>query len=48
MPEEDEPSEEYNFKDWKVADLRDFASKNNIKIPTKSKLPLQIQNPQMW
>jgi chromatin segregation and condensation protein Rec8/ScpA/Scc1 (kleisin family) len=37
MPEEDEPSEEYNFKDWKVAELRDFASKNNIKIPTKSK-----------
>jgi chromatin segregation and condensation protein Rec8/ScpA/Scc1 (kleisin family) len=37
MPEEDEPSEEYNFKDMKVADLRDFASKNNIKIPTKSK-----------
>ena len=37
MPEEDEPSEEYNFKDWKVADLRDFASKNNIKVPTKAK-----------
>ena len=37
MPEENETSEEYNFKDWKVADLRDFASKNNIKIPTKSK-----------
>ena len=37
MPEEDESSEEYNFKDWKVADLRDFAGKNNIKIPTKAK-----------
>jgi chromatin segregation and condensation protein Rec8/ScpA/Scc1 (kleisin family) len=37
MPEEDESSEEYNFKDWKVADLREFANKNNIRIPTKAK-----------
>lgn len=28
---------EYNFNDWTVKDLREFASKNNIKIPIKSK-----------
>ncbi|TFG24501.1 MAG: hypothetical protein EU532_12520, partial [Promethearchaeota archaeon] len=37
MTEEDEPTEDYDFANWKVAELRDFASKNNITIPTKSK-----------
>ncbi|MFX1308303.1 MAG: hypothetical protein ACFE8C_01260 [Promethearchaeota archaeon] len=28
---------QYNFSDWTVKELREFASKNNIKIPIKSK-----------
>lgn len=28
---------EYNFKDWTVKELREFASQNNITIPSKSK-----------
>ncbi len=27
----------YNFNDWTVKELREFAAKNNIKIPSKSK-----------
>jgi hypothetical protein len=30
-------SKEYNFNEWTVKKLREFASKNNIKIPSKSK-----------
>ena len=37
MTEEDEPIEDYDFTNWKVAELREFASRNNIIIPTKSK-----------
>ncbi len=29
--------EGYNFKDWTVKELRDFATQNNITIPSKSK-----------
>ena len=37
MSEDPKPEKEYNFNQWTVKDLREFASKNNIKIPSKSK-----------
>lgn len=37
MSEEDKKIEGYNFKDLTVSDLRDFAKKNNITIPSKAK-----------
>jgi len=37
IPEEQKPEQNYNFNKRTVKELREFASKNNIKIPTKSK-----------
>ncbi|MEJ2252030.1 MAG: hypothetical protein P8Y97_20515 [Candidatus Lokiarchaeota archaeon] len=33
---EEEKKNEYDFKSWTVKDLREFASANNIAIPSKS------------
>jgi len=37
MSENNDEEKKYNFNEWTVKQLRDFASKNHIKIPTKSK-----------
>lgn len=37
IPEEQKPEQNYNFNKRTVKELREFASKNRIKIPTKSK-----------
>ncbi|MFX1408764.1 MAG: hypothetical protein ACFFA6_00295 [Promethearchaeota archaeon] len=37
MSEEEESIKPYDFPNWTVKELREFADKNNIKIPTKSK-----------
>ncbi|MHA2120145.1 MAG: hypothetical protein ACW990_02960 [Promethearchaeota archaeon] len=37
ISEEKKSDKGYNFAEWTVKQLREFASKNNIKIPTKSK-----------
>ncbi|KKL59858.1 hypothetical protein LCGC14_2211120 [marine sediment metagenome] len=37
IPEEQKPEQNYNFNKRTVKELREFASKNNIKIPIKSK-----------
>ncbi|MFW9853141.1 MAG: hypothetical protein ACFFDS_09365, partial [Candidatus Thorarchaeota archaeon] len=34
---EQKSAKDYNFDGWTVKELREFASKNNIKIPSKSK-----------
>ncbi|MBY8981963.1 MAG: hypothetical protein KGD57_03380 [Candidatus Lokiarchaeota archaeon] len=37
MSEENKSEEEYKFENWTIKQLRDFASINNISIPSKSK-----------
>ncbi|TFF85687.1 MAG: hypothetical protein EU517_01355 [Promethearchaeota archaeon] len=37
MPEETKNEKNYNFKEWTVAELREFAGTNNITIPSKSR-----------
>ncbi|MFX1525680.1 MAG: hypothetical protein ACFFCC_19410, partial [Promethearchaeota archaeon] len=37
MTEKDNQTESYDFEQWTVKQLREFAAKNHIKIPSKSK-----------
>ena len=37
VPENKSEEKKYNFNEWSVKQIREFARKNNIKIPSKSK-----------